>query len=291
MINIRWIVFAVILVVLPWHICCAQSPAGELTMAIFPCTDAANSFKKFHPLVTYLQQVTRLKISLVFHDDLAGYKRALKNGSLDFVIQDPYVYIKLADMYGSEPVLKALTVDRETSMSGVVVVRKGSGLTHIADLKGKTVMFGPALSSPRWIAARHLFKKNGFQIDRDLMDYSNRGCCEDVAFNVFLNVVDAGVVCDHFLQEQAGRHPDLGLDVGQLVVIAATERVPTKIFSVRKNARGEDVESVARALIHLDIQDPGHRHILENADLGGFQKASVQDLNQIRQSLTEMLQN
>lgn len=273
------IISSMLLVWLPGS---AQPLSKRFNMCIFPCTDAGNSFRKFHPLVTYLQQITGLNISLVFHDDLAGFERALKNGSLDLAIQDPHVYVKLADQYNNAYILQALSFDQETTQSGVIIVRKDSGLKHIMDLKGKTVMFGSKLSSPRWTAARHLFKKNGFQIDRDLLGYSNGGCCEDVAFNVFLRVVDAGVVCDHFLQEHNNREPELGLDTAQLTVIAETDRVPTKIFSSRKDVRGDDIQTVSRALMALDFQKPAHRQILQNADLGGFQKASAQDLSRIR---------
>ena len=279
------IIASVFLVCLPGG---AQPLSKTFNMCIFPCTDAANSFRKFHPLVTYLQQATGLNISLVFHDDLAGLERALKNGKLDLAIQDPHVYIKLADKYNNVYILQSLSFDQETTQSGVIIVRKDSGLKNIMDLKDKTVMFGSKLSSPRWTAARLLFEKNGFQIDRDLRSYSHGGCCEDVAFNVFLKVVDAGVVCDHFLQEHDNREPELGLDTAQLTVIAETGRVPTKIFSSSKNVRAEDIRQIIRALTALDFQNPEHRQILQDADLGGFQKASAQDLIRIREWPAQM---
>jgi len=275
-------------ILLVWHPGFTQPLSKTLNMCIFPCTDAANSFRKFHPLVTYLQQATELDISLVFHDDLAGFERALKNGSLDLAIQDPQVYVKLTDKYNNAHILQALSFDQETTQRGVIIVRKDSGLKSIMDLRGKTVMFGSTLSSPRWTAARHLFEKNGFQIDQELLSYSHGGCCEDVAFNVFLKVVDAGVVCDHFLQEHDNREPELGLDTGQLAVIAETDRVPTKIFGSRKDVGENDIRQVTRALIGLDLRNPEHRQILQNADLGGFQKASPQDLSRIREWPAQM---
>ncbi|WP_321492765.1 phosphate/phosphite/phosphonate ABC transporter substrate-binding protein [uncultured Desulfobacter sp.] len=289
--KIKWMVAITSYILLLWLPGYAQSLSRELNISIFPCTDAANSFRKFHSLAVYLQQSSGLKISLVFHDDLASYERALKNGNLDFAIQDPHVYVKLADKYNNACILQALTLDQKTTQSGVVIVRKDSGLKCIMDLKDKTVMFGPKLSSPRWIAARNIFEKNGLQLDRDLRDFSNRGCCEDVAFNVFLNVVDAGVVCDHFLQEQDNRQPELGLDTRQLIVVAVTDQVPTKIFSAGKYVRADDIVTITRALIHLDLRNSEHRRILENADLGGFRNLSAQDLSQIRESLARMQVN
>lgn len=146
----------------------ARSVSGAFNISIFPCADAANSFRKFHPLVSYLQHAAGLKISLLFHEDSAGFERALKNGSLDFVIQDPMYMSNCRIIIVTANILQALTFDQKATQTGVVIVRKDSGLKRIMDLKGKTVMFGSKLSSPRWIAARHLFEKNGPLLRREL---------------------------------------------------------------------------------------------------------------------------
>ena len=143
-------------------------------------------------------------------------------------------------------------------------------------------MFGPKLSSTKWIAAKEMFKENGINIDKDLKAYSNGGCCEDIAFNVFLKAVDAGVVCDHFIEEHSDKQKELGINVKQIIVIGRTKPVPTKIFAARKEINNGIVTKINQLLLRLDRNHPAHAEILFPAELGGFQKARDEDYDGIR---------
>ncbi|WP_054698739.1 phosphate/phosphite/phosphonate ABC transporter substrate-binding protein [Desulfosarcina cetonica] len=264
----------------------AQEPVpSPLAIAIFPCTDVVSSFKKFYPLITYLNQTTHLNIHLMLHQDPANYERAIKNGELDFVLQDPHGYVRSAHLYNRHSLLRSLTMDGKTSQCGVVVVRKDGGIHSIQDLKQKTVMFGPTVSSARWIAARSLLKANGIHIESDLGGYSNGACCEDIAFNVYMHAVDAGVVCDHFLAEHHLKQRELGVDADQLMMIGITQQVPTKVLAAAKHVDPLVVASVNQALLHLDPNLPEHRQILNQAELGGFQETDDMALADIKKML------
>ena len=254
----------------------------EFSIAVFPCTDVTSSFKKFHPLITYLNAETGLAIKLIFHQDFESYERAIQNGSLDFALQDPHVYVKLSNHYDRHNILKVLTREGKSIQSGVVIVRKDSGIKSLNGLRGKTVMFGPRVSSAKWIAAKNLFKEHNIDITTDLKGFSHGGCCEDIAFNVYLKAVDAGVVCDHFLTGHSIKQKELGVEAGQLAIIGTTAPVPTKIFSARKEVLQADVAKIFMALLKLDRNLPSHETILKNAEIGGFRRTKDQELNPIR---------
>lgn len=259
-----------------------------VTIAVFPCTDAVSSFKKFHPLIDYLTASTKYDVQLVFQRTPEIYEKALNDGELDFVLQDPHIYVRLAHLYDSRSLLRTLGTDGMLSQSGFVIVRRDSGIEDLAGVRNRTVMFGPSVSSARWIAARALFKKNNIDIDSQLAGYSNGECCEDIAFNVLLNEVDAGVVCDHFLGMHPGKQRELGVDASQLKVIAKTEPVPTKVFVATRKVAPAVVDSVGQALLALDRGRPEHRKILAQAELGGFRKAHPSDLSKITKMLNDI---
>ncbi len=178
--------------------------------------------------------------------------------------------------------LGALTRDGERVQSGIVITRKDRGVNRVEDLKGKTVMFGPKLSAARWVAAKSLFEENGINIDKDLKSYSNGGCCEDVAFNVYLKAVDAGVVCDHFLGEHEERQQELGVNAKEIMVIQRTHPVPTRVFASSKKTSIRVVKKINQALLGLNNMNPANKKILYPAEIGGFQKAKDEDYNNIR---------
>jgi phosphonate transport system substrate-binding protein len=254
-------------------------------IAILPCNNIEITFKKFYPLISYLKKETGFDLTLVVPANFEEYENSLKSGGLDFVLQDPHTYIMLSEYFNKDELLRTITIDGATTQSGVVIVRQDSHLTNIKELKGKTVMFGPKSSTTKWFAAKLLFDKNGIDINKDLKSYSNGGCCEDIAFAVYLKSADAGVVCDHFLEEHEEKQKDLGVEASKLTVIGRTMPVQARIFAARRGLDESSVAKINQALIKLDKKNPEHARILFRGEIGGFQKANDEDYNSMRKLL------
>jgi phosphonate transport system substrate-binding protein len=264
----------------------AEVERKPVNIAVLPCTDIVMTFKKFHPLVTYLTQKTGLPIRLVVPEDLTKFGASINNGEIDFALQDPHTFLKLSDLFDKDSLLRALNLEGGTTQSGVIIVRKDSGIQKVTDLKGKTVMFGPKFSASKWLAGRLLLEENGINIEKDLKAYLNGGCCEDIAFNVFLKAVDAGVVCDHFAGEHEDKQKELGLDVSQIMVIAKTKDVPMKVFGARKGVDKDNILKMKQALLNLDRHNPDDMKLLYPAELGGFQEYSDTDFGLIKKMMS-----
>ena len=265
----------------------AYGEQKDITIAILPCKDVVMTFKKFHPLVTYLGQETGLQIKLVVPKDSKEFENSLKNGDIDFVFQDPYTYVRLAHLYNTDNLLRAVTRNGETVQSGVVITRKHSGINKVEDLKGKTVMFGPKLSGTNWVAAKLLFEEKGIDLDKDLKAYSNGTCCEDIAFNVYLRTVDAGAVCDHFFEEHSEKQEELGIDIRELIVIGRTRLIPTNVFAASGLLSEQIIMTINNALLDLDNKKSSHRKLLYSAESSGFKKVRDDDFDGMRMLIKE----
>jgi phosphonate transport system substrate-binding protein len=241
----------------------AEGGEKPVNFAVLPCTDIVMTFKKFHPLVSYLTQKTGLAIRLVVPENLTKFETAINNGEIDFALQDPHTFLKLANLFDEDSLLRALNQEGGTTQSGVLVVRKDSGIHQVADVKGKTVMFGPKFSASL-----------------------NGGCCEDIAFSVYLKAADAGVVCDHFAGEHEDKQKELGIDFSQIVVIAKTKDVPMKVFGARKGLDKDVIMKIKQALLDLDSNNPEQAKMLYPAELGGFQKYSDEDFGLIKMMMS-----
>jgi len=244
-------------------------PEVSLEIAVLPCTNIEASFQKFHPLFAYLKSSTGFDIRLVVPASLAEFEAAMRNGQTDFALQDPHTFQDLSHLFDLSSLLQTRGLDGSTSQSAVVIVRKESGIDELQQLVGKTVMFGPRVSSPKWVAARRLFESRGIDVDHDLK-VLNGGCCEDIAFSVLIGSVDAGVICDHFLGQHASRQKDLGVDPDSLTVIGRTAALPTRVFAARRGVAPEVTRAIVRALLDLDPADTRHAEILEKAEIRGF---------------------
>jgi phosphonate transport system substrate-binding protein len=260
----------------------AESPHKYIKIAVLPCSNIEVTFKKFYPLITYLKNKTGMDVRLLVPANFEEFRSGLENGEIDFALQDPHILFKLIDLFNRDEILRTLTMEGGTTQTGVVIVSKDSKIKKLGDLKGKTVMFGAESSTTKWVAAKILFEKNGINIDTDLKAYSHGGCCEDIAFSVYLKSVDAGVVCDHFLDEHAEKQKDLGVKASQLVAIARTVPVPTRIFAARKGVAQDIIAAMNQALLSLHQQNPEEARILNRGEMGGFQRARVEDYERMR---------
>jgi phosphonate transport system substrate-binding protein len=252
-------------------VCLGVAPGSGpgLKLAVLPCSNIETTFRKFYPLLAYLKSGTGLGVTIVVPADLDEFESLTKNGQIDAALQDPHTFMRFARSFDASTLLQARGPDGASSQSGVVVVRRDSGVSSLAQLRGKTVMFGPRASTPKWVAARLLFESSGISIDRDLKAL-NGGCCEDIAFAVSVRSVDAGVICDHFLGQHEAKQKDLGVDRASLNVIARTAAFPSRILAVRRGVSPTVSGAITQALLQLDPAVPGHARILSSAEIGGF---------------------
>ena len=244
------------------------APVG-LRLAVLPCSNIETTFKKFHPLLSYLKAETGIPVTILVPGDLAEFESVTKNGNFDFALQDPHTFDQLSRYFVKSSLLQTRALDDTTEQSGVVIVRRESGLGSLADLRGKTVMFGPRTSTPKWVAARLLFEAQGLSVDRDLRAV-NGGCCEDIAFAVFVRSADAGVICDHFLTKHTARQKELGVTPESLQVVGRTPAFPTRMFAARLGVPADTIRAVAEALLRLDPKVARHSAILSSAEVRGF---------------------
>jgi len=251
-------------------------------IAILPCKDVVMNFKKFHPLAGYLEQETGLNVKVVVPEDLKTLEKDLRNGDIDFAFQDPYTYVELSKLYHPRFLLKAVTREGRTNQSGLVIVRKDSGIRNVVDLKGKTVMFGPKLSATTFMIAKLLFREKGVDVDQDLRAYSHGKCCEDIAFHVYLKSADAGVVCDHFFEEHSDMQQELGIDPEAIMIIDRTKEVPMNVFSANLALSDDFIRRIDQALLRLDKEKSSHAKVLYPAELGGFEQARDEEYDDIR---------
>lgn len=285
---------------LVFSICClyfsvvtihADEGKESIGLAILPCGDSLVTYKKFYRLATYLEQDTGFDINFIVPKNVEEFKGSIKLKNVDFALMGSHTYVELAHLFDQNSLLRALTIEGKAFESAVVLVKKNSSIKKIEDLKGKTVMFGSRLSATKWVAARLLFKKKGINIDEDLLSYSNGGCCEDIAFSVFLDKVDAGVTCGYFLKGRLQKQSELGIESGQFVVIEETDLVPAWVFAARKGLRPDIIDTFNQALLRLDKNRPEHKNILYHAELGGFQKSKDEYYDCMRSMISLLKEN
>jgi phosphonate transport system substrate-binding protein len=139
----------------------APAASDELIMGIFPRRNATETFTLFGPLAQYLQHQLGQKVRLETAKDFQTFWEGVENDRYDLVHYNQYHYLIARKQKGHEVILKNAELG-EATIAGAIIVRKDSGIDHVAQLKGRKIVFGgdnKAMQS--YIIARWLLQQHG----------------------------------------------------------------------------------------------------------------------------------
>ena len=158
------------------------------------CDNIEASRARFAPFTAYLSEKTGRPFQMILantfeFEDLAREKK------VDFVHVNSIIAIVLQKNFG----LDMLAVDargRNGHMStGTIISRRGSGIKTIDDMKGKSMIFGPALAPFGYMAQYSMMLEHGFDPETDLSFYAippGAGKHEKVVYGVYFGKYDVG---------------------------------------------------------------------------------------------------
>ena len=261
-----------------------DSDASSIRVAILSCMDPVETYKKFHPLVHYLESRTGRRVTLQVPRDYNTFLRMVRQGQTDFSYQSAHIFLTLEQYLSPEMRLSTLTVSGKRQYHALLVARSDSSIETIGDLRGKSVLFGPRQSTLKTFAAKQLLEEHGIDVEADLHDNSYGSSCVKTAFNVYLKAYDAGFVCAHsyhaLMREE---NPDWPIPPGSLKIIAETMAIPTWIFSASKGIDPAMISLVREALLELSHDSTKeHGEILHSIESSGFVVTRDGDLATLR---------
>jgi ABC-type phosphate/phosphonate transport system substrate-binding protein len=117
-----------------------------------------------------------------------------------FVMVNPVQMVHLQDIFHATP-LVSLNSPLGPRFAGVIIARKGSGITHAEALKGKRVVaLGRTAAAAYMLQAYHLLKR-GIDVHKDFASFQPAQKQDDLAMLVQKGVADAAFVRSGLLEE------------------------------------------------------------------------------------------
>ena len=253
----------------------APATADELRIGVLPRLSATELNAMFRPLADYLARETGEKITLVLAKDFDAFEKQVKDGELDLAFSNPLVYVQLKKTTDLTPLALAAEKKGGTKFRGIIIVRKDSGLTNVAGLKGKKLIFVDEDSLAGYIAQALLLKKQGLEPGRDFVRLPYAKKHDNVTMAVVNRAADAGGIREDDLEKMAGK-----LDLSQLKVLAYTDYFPNWPLAVSPRVAAPVRDAIRTALLKLKAGDPA----LEAAKLVGFAPVADKDYDGLREA-------
>jgi phosphate/phosphite/phosphonate ABC transporter binding protein len=252
---------------------------GTLLMGVIPLESPAEMYRRFSPLADYLGRAIGRRVELSTAVDFSRTVDDLAEGNTDLAFLTPTTYIEANRRCGAVVLVKALRRGVPVTHAAIVV-RTGSAIARIEELRGKRIAFGDRMSTTSYLIPRSMLAEAGVGLN-DLEGYAFLGHHDDVAKAVLAGEYDAGG-----LREAVAR----AFEGQGLSVLGTSSDIPEFNICVSKGLDPAVVNELKKALLALNVDDPDPASLLGliDPDYTGFTGATDGDYDGIRAIVERM---
>jgi len=256
-----------------------------LRLGIFPRRNVKLTYKLFTPMAKYLSAKLGQEVVLETAKSFKQFWINVKQGKYDIVHFNQYHYIVSHKLHGYD----VFAINKElgqSSISGSLIVRKDSGINTIADLKGKTVLFGGGKRAMQsYISATWLLRQGGLKPG----DYIEKFAINppNTIISTYFKRANASGSGDVVMQLDNVRQR---IDISQLKFLAKTKPMVHLPWAMKNTLADEIKSNVINILTSLHENNEG-LNILKSANLDAIVPASDADFNEHRKIITDIYGN
>jgi phosphonate transport system substrate-binding protein len=257
-------------------------PTAAITYAYLPQYSHTVSYQRHHLLVEYLARTTGLDIRQVFPDTFDEHMNMVGQGLIDISYSNPFIYVKIADRYGSQAFARVDELAGHMNFRGQVICRADNpNIKTLADLKGKRWIAVDPTSAGGYLYPLGLFLEKGL-CKKDFAEIvfapGPGGKQEKVVMAVYSGKYDFGTIREGTLDILADK-----IDLNQIRVLAYSQWYPGWVYAARQGLDAAVLAKIKTALLGLNIKDPEHQKILKKAGVTAIIPAEDKDYDPVRQ--------
>jgi phosphonate transport system substrate-binding protein len=242
---------------------------GTLIMGIFPRYNATETTTRYTPIADHLGDRLSRKIVLVTSKDFQSFWRGIEERRYDIVQYNQYHYIRSAKTYQVIAHNKEFGKD---TMAGALYVRKDSGITSLAQLRGRTVLFGGGEDAMiGYIAPVYMMLQAGLRKDEFKSQFAVTPI--NSVIGVHRKQADAAGSADNALGQPVIRN---AINTDELTALAVSEQLLQLPWAVKRTMPARLRETIQSSLVDLENSEAG-KNVLKTALLTGIGKAEDKD--------------
>ena len=228
-----------------------------LRVTTIPEEAATEQIRKFGPLSQYLQKSLGMKVEFTPVNDYPAAVEALVNKQVDLVWFGGFTHVQ-AQIRSGGKVIPIAQREEDTKFRSVFITQKSSGITKLADLKGKQVSFGSQSSTSGHLMPRTFLLEAGIDPEKDFKRVAYSGAHDATIASVVSGRVDAAAlditVWNKFVTENK-------VDTSKVDVFT-TPAYFNYNWSVHADMPAALREKITKAILAIDMNTPEGKEIL-----------------------------
>jgi len=229
-----------------------------LRVTTIPEEAATEQIRKFGPLTKYLERTQGMKVEFIPVSDYPAAVEALVNKQVDLVWFGGFTHVQ-AQIRSGGKIIPIAQREEDTKFRSVFIAQKSSGITKLADLKGKQFSFGSQSSTSGSLMPRSFLLEAGIDPERDFKRVSYSGAHDATIASVVSGRVDGAAlditVWNKFVAEKK-------VDTNKVDVFFTTPPYFNYNWSVHADMPAAQREKIKAALLALSMDNAEGKEIL-----------------------------
>jgi len=233
-----------------------QSPVSAeekttIRFGVLSIAQPSRIFAKWQPFADYMGKQLNQPVEIVVPRGFGKMKTAISEGKVDFFYINSHVFYRLKQKNKAMGVAQMLNIAGETTSRSEVFVKRGSGLKHISDLKGKNIAYVSPMGAGGYLAPRALLNKSGLNSGVDNKESFTKNLSNSI-HGVLLGEYDAATMCGVNYKLMSRK-----IETGELQIIGESDPYPENVIGARINLSSELVKSFRHHLLNMPNEVSG----------------------------------
>ena len=216
--------------------------------------------QKWEALAVHLGQAMGKSVELVALPP-AKIDDAVEKGEVDFGLLNPVSAVIVTEKFGAK-LLATMSVKGASKFAGVIISKKGSGISKAADLKGKSVLaFQFGVSAGAWVFQTYHMMQKGVN-PPDFASFTESKKQDDIPLAVKSGVVDVGFIRTGLL-ESMQKEGKLAIDdfiivdekKDELPLVHSTALYPEWFMVAGKKLPDDLADKIKKSILSLKASD------------------------------------
>ena len=246
---------------------------NELIFAVNPFTAPEKIRQTYMPILSSVADKIGMRARTIIVNDYEALGNALKRGTADVGWFSPAAYVSAKNQANITPLVTP-KVNNATSYTGYIVAKKGSGISSIEDLKGKSFGFVDKKSASGYVYPKAALIENGKDPETFFGSTRFLGSHNKVIDAVLNGEVQAGATSSEAFDAAGAKAAD------NLDIIFMTDPIPKDAIAAAPGVPAEIVEQLVNAFEGTKEGNAECGNAMREAKINGFVNAedSVYDV-------------
>lgn len=250
----------------------------DLKLAFVPSRDTNMIQLSADRIAQALSLRTGYRIRALTVQNYAAIILGMNNKTIDIAFVGPLDYVVAHVKNGSYPITASIRHGQK-GYRGLIIVKAGSDIQSLTDLKGRTIALGDPLSASGNLYPRAVLRAAGVG-DHDYRA-QNLSSASAIVLSVLSNKVDAGAIYN-----DARKNPEVLKRFSQAVsgtrILAETQLIPADPQIVRVDLNRRQVEKLRHALLDISTDPEGQKWLKSLFNIDSLSHASDADYDSLR---------